>query len=242
MSGWAALAGAATGAAGGLLTNYLNSREMKKQREWLEKMSNTAHQREVTDLREAGLNPILSATGGNGASTPSASIVPMEDPIEKGINSALAIRNQQSQINLQESQAAQAQTQAGLNSANAKQAEENVNLMRSQQAQIAENIKKIGAEIQNLRAGTNKTNIDAKFGSGEVGTVAKLGNTLLDSIPEASTFIKKQFDTMYSSAEKTASKLGTDVKNLFNPVVQGVRNTVNSAFSGMASGEKKGTD
>lgn len=45
-----------------------NSAEAAKNRAWQEEMSNTAHQREVIDLQKAGLNPVLSATGGNGAS------------------------------------------------------------------------------------------------------------------------------------------------------------------------------
>lgn len=48
-----------------------NAIEAAKNREWQMEMSNSAHRREVNDLLAAGLNPVLSAMGGNGAAVTS---------------------------------------------------------------------------------------------------------------------------------------------------------------------------
>lgn len=112
-----------------LFSNYQANKAWSRQKQ----AAQSAHQWEVADLRAAGLNPILSATGGNGANLPSVAVAQnanSEAPNIIGMMSALqGIRNQEQQERVLKAQEQLLQTQASreLDSAT---------LLRSQTAQI----------------------------------------------------------------------------------------------------------
>lgn len=89
-----------------MLTNIWNAREARQNREFQERMSSTAHEREVADLRRSGLNPMLSARLG-GSSSPGGDRAVMED-LGKGVSSALQVQRAKAEIELLKAQAEQA--------------------------------------------------------------------------------------------------------------------------------------
>lgn len=92
------LIAAGISAAGSIIGNQMSAEAAEDSRDWQKSMSDTAHQREVADLRAAGLNPILSATGGRGASTPPGALANVSDPLGPAVNSALTARMMNAQI------------------------------------------------------------------------------------------------------------------------------------------------
>lgn len=98
-------------------TNAANAKEAAMNRESMEYLSSTSHQREVKDLEAAGLNPILSANAG--ASTPGGSQAVHQNPMEALISSAkeasqfaLQLQKQREEIGLIRAQKNKANVEA----------------------------------------------------------------------------------------------------------------------------------
>lgn len=118
---WSSLIPSAVGAVGSYLgaeqTNKASAEQAQKQMDFQERMSSSAHQREVKDLMAAGLNPMLSAKLG-GASSPSGAMAPVQNVLGQATASASQNYQLESQAKLIRAQETNTLAQADLTNTN----------------------------------------------------------------------------------------------------------------------------
>lgn len=98
------LLGAAGSVIGGVLANQESASSAQKQMDFQERMSDTQYQRTVSDMKAAGLNPMLAAFSGQPVSSPSGSSYTAQNPASglvsagQSVADSLKVPSQISQI------------------------------------------------------------------------------------------------------------------------------------------------
>lgn len=193
---WPAIIGAVGALGAGLLgksgqesANEKNLQIAREQMAFQKEMSNTSYQRAITDMRKAGINPMLAVSKG-GASTPQGAsatmqntMAPLQTGIQGGITSALDAYRTEKQGAQLDAQTKKTLTEVGQvqqqisNMREAKKLTENQTLLVAQQAintrgqlelmkqQAIESLKRQGLIGENTKA--------AKFDNVEREIMAK---------------------------------------------------------------------
>ena len=125
--------------------NKINIQQAQVNRDWQERMSNTAYQRAMADMKKAGLNPILAYAQG-GASTPSGS----QATVEAKTNAPIAKMALEAYTGISQAQTAAKQAQIGevnsqndtiLKGAQARSEDARAELTKAQAAKVTDDIK-----------------------------------------------------------------------------------------------------
>lgn len=224
LSGW-------LGSKGVKDTNEANAAMSQKQMDFQERMSSTAYQRGVKDMMAAGLNPMLAYSQG-GASSPTGSIIPMQNATGAGISAAsqaaslvASLQNTKADTALKDSQAENIKA-------------DTVSKMLNPEY-IKANTAKTGAETQLIQRQTEKAGYEiGKIVSENDLTVAQRQLVLQEIQNAAKTGGKISAETGNIVADTALKKIRTRLDELDIPMAVFRSHNVerlNSAQSGLES-------
>ncbi len=200
MAGWAALAKGI----GQNRTNKMNRDQARINRRFQERMSSTAIQRRMADMRAGGINPVLAARFD--ASTPPGAMAQMKNvggAAVEGYTSAKAIQNQTA---MTAQQIAESESRIGLQGAQTEQAGQQTQLL-----QIQQRLHSYGADIRE----------GAAFA---IQAVMSLLPEEIRGNPQATAdYVKKElqkFISENSSSIKNAKEFLNNAANIVNDLTQ----------------------
>lgn len=177
-------------------TNRANAEQAALNRDFQERMSNTAYQRGMTDMRAAGLNPILAYQKG-GASSPSGSQAAMSsyemkgNPAADALNSGLTVlRSRLENANLyQDNKTKQADE---------KLKDASADNLRAQTVKTAADTEIAKENLSPAQLAAMKANIDKTVYQSSAGRLARQAGTSAEEISRTT-------DPLLNSAKKVVS-------------------------------------
>lgn len=124
--------------------NVASAEQAQMNRDFQERLSNSAYQRQVTDMSAAGLNPMLAYMKGGGASTPAGNVANVIAPqYTSPIQSAVTTR-------LTSAQAAKSEAEVPNVQAHTKVLQSQYDLNNAQYDLVLQNTEKVFKEARNL--------------------------------------------------------------------------------------------
>jgi hypothetical protein len=197
----ASIVGGLLGNRGQRAANAANAQLAHNQMQFQESMSRTAYQRQVADMKAAGINPMLSAKMG-GASTPSGQTAVMQNTAKAGIEGAMMVAN------LKNMQATARRTNAEANvieKTGMRKAETDIGQTVANSRKINADRERIFAEVNRIQGETNKIDylikqIQAETRKIKAGTLLTYEQTA-ESI-DRQYMIKQQQDLFYQQTLK----------------------------------------